>query len=105
MPRELIEQGRRLAECGGQDVGGVAGGPLREVDCLVDAGVEADQDATAFRSHVLDGVAIALRNVADVALGQGLGSESAVRAKHRDADLALDHVMPLVGGRVPVELA
>ena len=68
--RELLEQRGRLAEVRRQHVGRVAGDPLRQVDRLVDAGVESDQDAARLVADVLDRVAVALRDVADVALFQ-----------------------------------
>ncbi len=103
--RELLEQRRRLAEVGGEHVDRVAGDPHGQVDRLVVARVEADQDAAGLVADVLDRVAVALGDVADVALVERLGPVAAVRAEQRDADLALDDVLPLVGGRVPVQLA
>ena len=74
--RELLEQGCRLAEVGGQHVGRVAGDPLREVDRLVGAAVEPDEDAALLVADVLDRVPVPLRDVTDVALMERLGPVS-----------------------------
>ena len=103
--RELLKQGRGLAEVRGQHVKRVAGDPLREVDRRVYTRVESDQHAARLGTHVFNRVPVPLRNVTDVAFGEGLGPVPAVRAKHRDADIAVDDVMPFVGGRVPVKLS
>src|SRR5262245_40350921 len=58
----LLEQGGRLTEVGGQHVGRVTGDPLRQVDRLVGAVVEADEDAALLVADVLDGVAVPLRD-------------------------------------------
>jgi hypothetical protein len=51
---------------------------LRKIDRFVGPGIEPDQDATGFVAHVFNGMPIALRNVADVALRQGLDPEAPV---------------------------
>ena len=50
-------------------------------------------------------MAVALRDIADIALGKLFGTEAAVRAEQRDADVACDDVLPFVRGRVPVQRA
>src|SRR5271157_2952498 len=67
--------------------------------------VETDQDAAALAADVLDGMAIALRDVADIALVQRLDTVASVGTKQGDTDLPFNHVFPLVGGWMPVELA
>ena len=67
--------------------------------------VETDQDAAVLAADVLDGMAIALRDVADIALVQRLDPVAAVGTKQRDADLPFNHVLPLVRGWMPVKLA
>lgn len=52
--RKLPEQVGRLTEIGGQHIGGVARNPLRQVDRLIDPGVEPDQDAGLCITHILD---------------------------------------------------
>src|SRR5262249_41204712 len=103
--RKPLERLRRLAEIGGEHVDRVAGDPLRKVDCLVDAGIEADQDARRLIAYILDRVAVALRDVADVTLLELLGAEAAVRAEQRDADIACDDILPFIGVRVPMQRA
>ena len=46
-----------------------------------------------------------MRDVADVAFFERLDPVSAVRAEHRDVDLAREHVLPFVGVGVPVQFA
>src|ERR1700687_798422 len=50
---ELLEQSRWFAEVGGQHVGRVHGYPFRQVDLLVDPGVEPDEDAARLVADVL----------------------------------------------------
>lgn len=57
---EFFEQLRWLAEIGGEHIGGVARNPLRQVDALVDSGVEPDQDAHGLVADILDRMAVAL---------------------------------------------
>src|SRR5271157_60706 len=57
---ELLEQGLRLAKVCGQHVGRVPGDPLRQVDRLVDAVVEPDQDAARLVADVLERVSVSL---------------------------------------------
>src|SRR3981081_844418 len=100
---ELPEQLRRLAEIGGQDVGGGSPKPLRQVDGLIDSGIESDQNASCLVSHIFDRVPVALRDVPDVPLLQLLDPVAPVRAEQGDAHLALYDVLPLVGGWMPVQ--
>src|SRR5262249_41218877 len=57
LARELLEQGRRLAEVGGQHIDRVGGHPFGQANFLVDAGVEADEDAARLVADVLQRVA------------------------------------------------
>src|SRR5512135_2099851 len=98
VPREFLEQGCGLGEVRSEHVDRIAGKPHREVDGRVMPGVKTDQNATSRLADVLDGMAVTLRNVTDVSLVQGLDPVAAVRAEERDAHLAVDHVLPLVGG-------
>jgi len=102
---KFFEPRLRLAEVGREHVKRIARDPHREIDGFVMACVETDQDAADLAADVLDGMAIALRDVADIALVQRLDTVAAVGTKQRDADLPLDHVLPLVRGWMPVELA
>src|SRR5262249_45963949 len=104
LARELLEQSWRLPKVGGQHVERVAGDPLRQVDRLVDAAVEPDEDAALLVADVLDRVPVPLRDVADVAPLQRLNPVPAVRTEHGHADVPLEAVLPPVGRRVPGEL-
>src|SRR4051794_30726835 len=48
-------------------------------------------------------MAVALRDVADIALLQLLDAVAPVRAEQGDTELAVDDVLPLVGIRMPVQ--
>src|SRR5258708_29268670 len=99
---ELLEQRGRFAEVRGQHVERVPGNPLRQVDRLVDAGIQSDENATGLAADVLNRVPISLGNIADVPLFQFLDSIAAVRTEHRHADVPLDNVLPFVGVGVPM---
>ena len=101
---ELLEQCRRLAEVGGQHVGRVPRHPFRQVDLLVDPGVEPDEDAALSVADVLDRVPVPLRGETDVALLERLRAIAPARTEQRDADLPLEDVLPLIGVGVPVQL-
>ena len=78
---------------------------MREIDRLVGARIEDDQDPGGRRAGVLERVAIALRDVADVAGGERRLTVAAARAEERGPDRAGEDVLPLVGVGMPVELA
>ena len=68
LARELLEHRRILSKVGGKDIGRVSGDPLRQIDGLVMAVVEDDEDARLLLADVLNRVTEALRDVADIAL-------------------------------------
>ena len=78
MAREFLEQRWRFAEVGREYVQRITGDPCRGVDRLVMPRAETDQDAGAPVADILDGVAIALRDVPHVTLVQGLDPVTAV---------------------------
>lgn len=84
---------------------GIAGDPLRQVDGLIVTCVQSDQNPAGRRADVLDGMAIALRNVGDVAVTQCHDPITAVRAEHRAVKVTGDDVLPFVGVRVLAHLA
>lgn len=92
---KFFDQRLRLAEVGSKHVKRIARDPHREIDGFVMACVETDQDAAVLAADVLDGMAIALRDVADIALVQRLDPGAAVGTKQRDADLPFNYVLPL----------
>src|SRR5579859_7942747 len=49
---ELLKQRSRFSEIGGQHIGRVSGYPFRQVDILVDTGVESDEDAAWFIADI-----------------------------------------------------
>src|SRR4051794_12256412 len=63
---KLFEYRRRLTKVRDQHVDRISGDPGREIDVLVDSGIEADQNPARFFADVFDRVPIPLRNVADV---------------------------------------
>ena len=65
---ELLELRSRPTEVGGEHVGRIAGDPFRQIDLLVDPGVEPDQDAALPVADVFDRVPVPLRGETDVAL-------------------------------------
>src|SRR5262249_29705417 len=81
LARELLEQRHGLAEVGSEDIDRIAGDPHREVDGLVVTGIEPDQDPARLVVDILDRVAVALRDIADVPLVERLGPVAAVRAE------------------------
>src|SRR5258708_40062400 len=103
MMGELPEQLRGLAEVGGQNVGGVSSNPLRQVDALIDSGVESDQNASGLVPQVFDRMPVALRDIPDVPLLQLLDPIAPVGAEQGDAHRALDDVLPFVGIWMPVQ--
>src|SRR5262245_11245476 len=50
-------------------------------------------------------MSVTLRDITNVSRVQEFGPETAVRAKHRHADLSFDHVLPFVSIGMPVQLA
>ena len=101
---ELLELRSRPTEVGGEHVGRIAGDPFRQIDILVDPGVEPDQDAGLPVADVFDRVPVPLRAEADVALLERLRPVAPARSEQRDADLTLEDILPLVGVGVPVQL-
>ncbi len=89
----------------GKQIGRVARHPKGEIDRFVTSGVEADQQPAGLVADVLDGMAIALRDIGHVAFAQRLDPVTAMGTEQRDVELTVDHVLPLVRIRMPVQLA
>jgi hypothetical protein len=61
--------------------------------------------ATRLVADIFNRVTVALGEIADVPLRQIFGPVTSMRAEHRHTDLPLDDVLPLVGVRMPAQLA
>ena len=81
------------------------GKPVRQGHGLAQAGVEDFQENQVGVAHVLDIVAVAAVDAADVAGIEVGGHRFWPGVEHRHLCCALDVVLPLVGGQVPVQLA
>src|SRR5260370_9127670 len=78
--------------------------PVGEADLLIDGGLEDRQELQVRGPGILDVVALAFLDVADVAgleVG-GPGARSGI--EHRHAALALDPILPFVGLGMPMQL-
>lgn len=84
----------------GQQIAGIAGDPLRQIDGLIVAGVKPYQDAALCRAGILNGMAVALRNEGYIALRQVFDPIAAMRAEQSDVKIAGDDVLPFIGVRV-----
>src|SRR5271166_7065484 len=105
LARELLEERGLLGEVRRQNIDRIAGDPLRQVNRLVMAVVEDDQDARLPAADVFDRMPEPLRDVADVALAESLLAPAPVRAEQRHEKIARKHVLPFARVRMPVELA
>lgn len=89
---ERLEGFHRLAEIHGQDIGWLASKPLREIHGLAGTRVEDDQNPGFLRADVFQGVAVALGDIADIALVKRRLTVTATRAKERRPDRAAPQV-------------
>ena len=102
---ETSEQLWWLSEVSGENVGGVARNPLRQVDRRIDASVETDENARRVFPNVLNRVPISLRDVPNVPFLELLDPIPAVGTEQGHTHPTLDNVLPLVSSRMPVQLA
>ena len=105
VPWQALHEVLWLFQICGKNIRGVRGEPCREIDRGINASVESKEHLARKVADVFDRVAVALRNVSNVARFKDLGAKAAMGPEKCHADASRNDILPFGRGWMPVQFA